>query len=322
KSRHNLTVLTGALTERILLDGHRAIGVEVQHGGQHQQFRANAEVICSGGAINSPQLLMLSGIGERNDLRAAGIEPRHELPGVGRNLQDHLDICTLVEVTKGKTYDMGFLREALIGLQYFLTGGGIGTTNAAEAGGFVKSKYAEERPDIQLHFVPALLDDHGRNRLPGQGMTIHACQLRPSSHGRIRLRDALPDSPPRIDPNYLSADGDLAVLREGVRIAREIFSASTFASWRGKEIFPGSDAISDAEIDAFIRRKAETVYHPVGSCRMGNDDMAVVDDELRVHGIVGLRVVDASVMPTLVSGNTNAPVIMIAEKAADMIRGR
>jgi choline dehydrogenase len=323
RSRPNLTVLTGALSERILLDGKRAVGVQVRRRGRQETWHAASEVICCGGTINSPQLLMLSGIGDARDLKACGVEVRHDLPGVGRNLQDHLDVCTLMEVTQGRTYDMGFLRETLVGLQYFLTGGGIGTTNAAEAGGFVKSRHAEDnRPDIQLHFVPALLDDHGRNRLPGQGMTIHACQLRPHSRGRIRLRDTLPDSPPRIDPNYLSAEGDLQVLRDGLRIAREIFSASAFQPVRGKEIFPGASVKNETEIDAFIRRKAETIYHPAGTCRMGSDEMAVVDDQLRVRGIEGLRVVDASVMPTLVSSNTNAPVVMIAEKTADLIHGK
>ena len=322
RSRPNLTILTDALTERILLDGKRAIGVQVRRRWKEENWHASREVICCGGTINSPQLLMLSGIGDARDLRACGVQPHHDLPGVGRNLQDHLDICTLVEVTEGRTYDMGFLRETLVGLQYFLTGGGVGTTNAAEGGGFVRSRHAEnDRPDIQLHFVPALLDDHGRNKLPGQGMTIHACQLRPYSRGRIRLRDALPGSPPRIDPNYLAEPQDLRVLREGVHIAREIFGTDAFAPVRGREIFPGETVQDEASMDDFIRRKAESIYHPAGTCRMGSDEMAVVDDQLRVRGIEGLRVADASVMPTLVSGNTNAPVVMIAEKAADMVRG-
>lgn len=319
--RSNLRVITGALTERVRLDGRRACGIDVRHKGRQLALQAEREVILCGGAINSPQLLMLSGIGDPGVLRDAGVPLQHELPGVGRNLQDHLDCCTLVEVRNASTYDMGMLGEALVGLQYFLTRKGIGTSNAAEAGGFVRSRLAQdERPDIQLHFVPALLDDHGRNRLPGKGMTIHACLLRPRSRGYIGLRSSDPAVAPVIQPNYLQHPDDLPLMREAVRIARAIFSMDAFAPVRAAEIHPGEQASDQQAVDAFIRAKAESVYHPVGSCRMGNDGMAVLDSQLRVRGIDGLRVVDASVMPEIVSGNTNAPVIMIAEKAADMIR--
>jgi len=218
------------------------------------------------------------------------------------------------------TYDR--LSDAAVALRYLLRRDGPGTSNIAEGGGFVRTRHArDERADLQFHFIPALLDDHGRKRLPGDGYTMHACMLRPQSRGTIRLKSANPADPPAINANYLSdADGyDLRMLVEGVRLSREIFAAPAFDAYRGSEIFPGSAVQSDADIAAFIRRKAETVYHPVGTCRMGAGDDAVVDSELRVHGIAGLRVVDASVMPSLPGGNTNAPTIMIAERAADLI---
>lgn len=319
-NRPNLTVITGALTEKIIIESRCARGVVVMHRGERKQYRARREVMVSGGAINSPQLLMLSGIGPADHLRSLNIDVQHDLPGVGSNLQDHLDTCTLVEVSHGSTYDMNPLVEAWVGLKWFLTRSGVGSTNAAEAGGFIRSPLETSgRPDIQLHFVPALLDDHGRNRLPFRGMTIHACHLRPGSRGDIRLQSNNPSAAPGIQPNYLSHPDDLPALRAATRIAREIFSADAFKAARKRELQPGDDCQSDSEIDAFIRNKAETIYHPVGTCRMGSDAEAVVDAQLKVHGIEGLRVVDASIMPTIVSGNTNAPVIMIAEKAAHMI---
>lgn len=320
RKRANLHVITGALAMRIeISDGH-ARGVRFRMGSSEYRATASHEILSCGGAINSPQLLMLSGIGPAEHLERHGIRVVADLAGVGRNLQDHLDICTLMEVRHPVTYDMGPLREAAIALEYLFTRRGIGSTNAAEAGGFIRSPLAaDSRPDIQLHFVPALLDDHGRNRLRGRGMTIHACNLRPQSRGWLKLNSADPFDKPLIQPNYLSVEKDFDVLVEAVAISRDIFQAAPFDSWRGQEISPGSEFTRDADIRNFIRQKAETIYHPVGSCRMGSDDDAVVDPELRVKGIEGLRVVDASVMPTLISGNTNAPVIMIAEKAADLV---
>jgi len=317
--RSNLTVLTRALTRRVLLENGYAKGVEVTHKGQLQQF-FGAEAILCGGAVNTPQLLMLSGIGPADHLQATGIEVQHELAGVGQNLQDHLDICTLVSSSSHATYDK--LNHALAGLKYLFGKRGPATSNLAEGGGFVSSSLAtDQRPDVQFHFVPAMLDDHGRNRLPGRGMTIHACPLRPQSRGEIRLKSGDPTKAPAILPNYLQVDYDLEMMLECVGLAKEIFSQDAFKPHRDGFIFPEESVRSKDQMIDFIRRKAETVYHPVGTCKMGNDPMAVVDSELRVHGIDKLRVVDASIMPTLISGNTNAPVIMIAEKCADsMIR--
>jgi choline dehydrogenase len=326
KPRANLTVRTHALTQRIDFDRARATGVSYLHRGRPASAKARREVLLCGGAINSPQLLMLSGIGASGELRRHGIDVRVDLPGVGANLQDHLDVCTLQHATKRVTYDR--VSDARIAFDYFLRGhSGPGTSNIAEAGGFVRSRLAPDaRADVQFHFVPAMLDDHGRHRLPGDGYTLHACFLRPRSRGRIGLASANPADKARIQPDYLSdAEGfDLAMMLECAKLSRELFAQKAFDAYRGAPIFPARSNASDEELLAFIRAKAETVYHPVGSCRMGaaDDAGAVLDPQLRVRGVDGLRVVDASVMPKLIGGNTNAPTIMIAERAADLIRGR
>ncbi len=319
RGRANLQVVTHAATERVLLAGGRAVGVEYRHRGQLRRAEAG-QVILSGGALNSPQLLMLSGIGPAAALRAHGLRVEVDNAGVGANLQDHLDICTLTRCTQPITYDK--TNDVAIALQFLLRRSGIGTSNIAEAGGFLRSRLApDERCDLQFHFVPALLDDHGRNRMPGYGYTLHACALRPKSRGHLALRSADPAQKIAIHANYLSdADGfDLRMLVEAARVSREILAQPAFAPYRGDEIFPGAATASDAELVAFIRRKAESIYHPVGTCRMGNDDAAVVDSELRVRGVDALRVVDASVMPVLPGGNTNAPTVMIAERASDLL---
>jgi choline dehydrogenase len=239
----------------------------------------------------------------------------HDLPGVGRNLQDHLDVCTLVHSKQDLTYDN--LSDIAVGLRYLFGKQGPGSSNIAEAGGFLASRHAsDDRPDIQMHFVPAFLDDHGRNKLPGHGMTIHACALRPESRGNLTLNSADPRKPPAIRPGYLSEEYDRQMMLECVRLTREIFAQEAFRPYAGTELFPGEDAHSEKAVMDFIRSKAESIYHPVGTCKMGIDEMAVVDPSLAVRGMEGLSVVDASVMPTLVSGNTNAPTIMIAEKFA------
>jgi len=310
--RPNLTVSTHSLAEQILFEGNRATGVAYRK--KRKRLTATAgKVILAGGAINSPQLLMLSGIGPADHLRSVGIDVRHELNGVGQNLQDHLDVCTLFNTHEPVGYDQ--LNDLLVGLRYAFGRKGPGSSNIAEAGGFIVSEHAtDDRPDIQMHFVPALLDDHGRNILPGHGMTIHACTLRPESRGELTLKSADPTQAPAMQPRYLTAEYDRVMMLECVRMARLIFSQKAFDPHRGEEIFPGPSAQSDEDIMQFIRNKAETIYHPIGTCKMGTDDMAVVDPDLNVHGIEGLSVVDASIMPTLVSGNTNAPAIMIAEK--------
>jgi len=320
RARRNLTVRTRALVTRILFAGSRAVGVEYREGGALAQVRAEREVLVSAGVVGSPQLLLLSGIGPAQDLEALGIAVNANRAEVGHNLQDHLDFCTVNRCSQPLTYDFTRTQMLMVALRYFLTHSGPGVSNVAEAGAFVRTALAPDaRPDVQLHFVPAQLDDHGRNRLPGHGFTVHACVLRPASRGVITLRSSRPDERPRIEARYLSQPGDLEVLLEGMRLSREIIAASPFAPFRGAEVFPGEGLRTPAELTAVVRRKAETIYHPVGSCRMGRDEAAVVDSELRVRGVEGLRVVDASVMPRLIGGNTNAPTLMIAEKAAELL---
>ena len=319
--RPNLTVLTGALTLGLDFSGNRVSGVRYRRRGRTVSVRAEREVLLCGGAINSPQLLMLSGIGPARDLEKLGISVRTNLDQVGANLQDHLDVCTLTRCSQPITYD--HLNELRVGLRYFLYHEGEGTSNIAEAGGFlVSGRGRNDRPDVQMHFVPALLDDHGRNRLPGDGYTVHACALRPESRGRISLRSTDPLTAPVIRANYLSEPEDLEMMLECVRLSREVLQQPAFKPYRGHEIYPGNEVSGREGLIDFIRGKAESIYHPVGTCRMGSDDQAVVDPELKVRGIEGLRVIDASIMPTLVGGNTNAPTIMIAEKASDLILGK
>jgi len=317
--RANLTVLTRALSTKLLLHGGRVTGVEYVRNGKPERA-SGGEVVLSGGAINSPQLLMLSGIGPADHLRETGIDVEHELPGVGGNLQDHLDICTLVSTSSHATYDK--TNHTLAGLRYLLGRRGPATSNLAEGGGFVCSALARDaRPDVQFHFLPAMLDDHGRRQLSGRGMTIHACYLRPESRGDIRLKTANPRAAPLIRPNYLQSGRDFEMMLECARLGKEIFMQAAFDPYREGFIYPEASVASADDLADFVRRKAETVYHPVGTCKMGNDPLAVVDADLRVHGLEGLRVVDASIMPTLVSGNTNAPTIMIAEKCAAAMLG-
>ena len=321
RGRANLEVRTGVLVEKILLDHGRAVGVQLRRGRRGNERIEAGEVHVCAGTINTPQLLMLSGLGPADHLRDHGIKVIADLADVGGQLQDHLDICTVVgSPLKHLTYD--HLNQLGTAIRWWRHRDGPGSSNIAESGGFVRSALAEdERCDIQFHFVPAQLDDHGRHRLPGDGYTVHACYLHPRSRGQLRLRSADPAQPVAIHANYLgdSEGHDMQRMIEAARLSREILAQSAFDHCRGRPVFPERELETDADYIDFIRRKAETVYHPVGSCRMGKDDRAVLDSELRVRGVQALRVVDASVMPSLPTGNTNAPTIMIAERASALI---
>ena len=327
-NRPNLQVITGAQTTRILLEGAsgrpRAVGVEFLQNGQRQELRAAREVLLSAGALQSPQLLMLSGIGPGGQLHQHGIPVQHELPGVGRNLQDHVDVVTVYDAPQlTDLFGLSFkgALNVLRGIaEWRRTRSGMLTTNFAEAGGFIRSQAGEAIPDLQLHFVVGKLVDHGRTTTTGHGYSCHVCLLRPKSRGSVRLAgpDAL--AAPLIDPNFLGERDDVNRLIRGFKLMRSILSQPALARFGAQELPASAVAKTDMQIEQFIRNHADTIYHPAGSCRMGPGETDVVDAQLRVHGVQGLRVVDASVMPSLIGGNTNAPVIMIAEKAAAMIR--
>ena len=324
-SRANLRAETGARIVRILIEGGRAVGVEYLQDGQTRRAMAESEVLVCAGAAQSPQILQLSGIGDPDELRQVGIDTVHALPGVGANLQDHLDLSLAWEtpsVRSAYSHSRG-ARRLTTGLSYMLLGQGPGRQNYLEAGAFLKSRPDVEAPDLQLHCVLAIMRDHGKVPATADGFTIHVCQLRPESRGRVSLRSADPLADPAIFCNYLATDEDRRALRAGFDIVRDLAAQPALAAIARREVAPGPGIGSDDEIEAWMRRSAETIYHPVGTCRMGasGDPMAVVDNTLKVVGLGGLRVIDASVMPTLVGGNTNAPTIMIAEKAADMILG-
>ncbi|MDD2844336.1 MAG: choline dehydrogenase [Rhodoferax sp.] len=323
-SRPNLKVFTGARTTRILLDGKRAVGVEYLHEGQTRRLKCRREVLLSAGAIQSPQMLMLSGIGPREHLLAHQIAPIHHLPGVGQHLHDHIDMVQVVDAPRAKDLfgvSTGATVKLLKGIfEWRKTRSGLLTTNFAEAGGFIRSDAAEALPDLQLHFVIGKLINHGRTTTLGHGYSCHVCLLRPVSRGSVRLASKDPLALPLVDPAFLSAPDDLARMVRGFKLMRNILQQPALAQFGGRELSVTASARNDDEIAQAIRNLADTIYHPVGSCRMGPGDLDVVDAELRVHGLQGLRVVDASIMPRIVSGNTNAPVIMIAEKAAAMIK--
>jgi choline dehydrogenase len=325
EARPNLTVLVNARATRVLFDGRRAVGVRYFDGARYVDVMANREVILAAGALGSPQLLLLSGVGPRAELEQHGVAVVHELPGVGRNLQDHLD--AMVSVRSRTRLGFSFhplslwrvLRELV---RYILFRRGDFTSNVAEAGGFLKSSPSEPQPDLQLHFVPLVNVHHGqdlRGMVRWHGYSLMVCNLRPKSRGYVALASGDPLAPPLIQPAYGEDPGDLDKLVAGLKLARQILAQPAFDPHRRVELEPGEAVQSDAELRDWVRAHAETVYHPVGTCRMGLDDLAVVDAELRVRGIHGLRVVDASIMPTLIGGNTNGPTTMIAEKGAEMI---
>jgi len=316
RNRNNVHVVTGAQVERIILDQNRAMGVRYRIKGQDEVARCSREIILAGGAINSPQLLMLSGIGPADHLASVGITPLFDLPGVGANLQDHLDAALLQFCKTRDTYDTANKLMSLY--RYWKHKQGPGTSPIAESGGFLSTRQGLSAPDVQLHFLPVMVIDHGRTKLKQNGYSLHVCTLRPESKGTIRLASSDPLQHPLIDANYLAERRDLDTLIAGVKMGREIFAQAGLDPYRAAEFQPGASVKTDVEIEQWIRAKCETIYHPVGTCKMGpdSDAMAVVDNQCRVRGIERLRVVDASVMPTLVGGNTNAPTIMIAEHVA------
>jgi len=316
--RKNLTVLTQAHAARVVLEKRRAVGIEYIRGGAVEMVRVEREVIVAGGAVNSPQLLMLSGIGPGEEIRRAGVDVLHDLPGVGKNLQDHVMVS--VGYFCSKPVSMASAESLGNVLRYLLFKRGPLVSNVAEAGIFRRTWEGLSEPDLQLLFGPAYYVNHGlkprKEHCFGFGPTLVA----PESRGSIGLKSSDPLEAPAICANYLSTASDMRVVVEGVKLSRAIAQSRAFEGLRGEELHPGASVQSDGEIAEFIRAEAETLYHPVGTCRMGSDAMAVVDARLRVRGIEGLRVVDASVMPRIPCGNTNAPTIMIAEKAAEMIR--
>ncbi|MFD1684131.1 GMC family oxidoreductase [Halobellus litoreus] len=316
--RSNLTARTGAQVTELLFDGDRVVGVEYDDGDGRQTVHAEEEVVLSAGAINTPQLLLLSGIGPAEHLRSHDVDVAVDLPGVGRNLQDHLLVAVNYSCTGTTTRDdTGTLDDVV---EYHAQGSGRLSSNGGEAGGFLRSDPSLDRPDVQFHFGPGYFMRHGfENPDEGHGFYVAATQVRPESRGRIELRSDDPFDEPAIDPRYLTEREDVDTMVEGVRRAREVAQAEPFDEYRGEEVWPGEDVESDEAIAEQVREHAQTIYHPVGTCKMGDGESAVVDDRLRVHGVSGLRVVDASVMPRIVGGNTNAATLAIAEKAADLI---
>ena len=290
-----------------------------------KQIRAE-EIILSGGAINSPQLLMLSGIGNGDHLKSVGVDVLHHLPGVGENLQDHLEVYVVQECKKPVSLyaEQRGLKMVQVGLNWFLNQKGAASTTHLESGGFLRTKAEISHPDIQIHFFPAQVQDHGRRPPDIEAYQAHVGPMRATSRGWIKLKSNNPMEAPLIDPNYLSTEQDKWELRQCVRLIREIFGQQAFNEFRGREVAPGSDVQSDEELDQFIREKSDTDYHPSCTCKMGSvtDPLAVVDNEAKIIGLENLRVVDASIMPSIISGNLNAPTIMMAEKLADAIRKR
>lgn len=323
--RKNVSLIKG-LARRIVIENHRATGVEIDVQGQIQVVKARREVIVAASSINSPKLLMLSGIGPAAHLRLNGIDVVADRPGVGANLQDHMEIYFQQECTQPITLNskLGLISKGLIGLQWLLTGKGDGASNHFESCGFVRSAAGVPYPDIQFHFLAGAIRYDGKAAAPGHGFQAHVGPMRSKSRGSVSLRSGDPKDAPVIRFNYMSHEDDWTEFRHCVRLTREIFAQSAFDPYRGREIQPGSDVTSDEAIDDFIREHAESAYHPCGTCKMGavNDNLAVVDPECRVIGVEGLRVADSSIFPRITNGNLNAPSIMVGEKASDHILGR
>ena len=326
RKRANLSVIQHALARRILFEGTRAVGIEYERGGRRWQIRARKEVILSGGPINSVQLLKLSGIGPAGELKQQGIDVVADRPGVGANLQDHLEFYFQMACSRPVTLyrHANLLGKALVGAEWLFLRRGIGASNQFETCGFIRSRAGIRYPDIQFHFFPMAINYDGSSLATEHGFQAHVGPMRSKSRGTVTLRSADPCEHPRIRFNYMSHPDDWAEMRACVRLTREIFQQPAFAPWRGREIQPGADCVSDEAIDAFIADKVESALHPSGTCKMGNrvDPLAVVDPELRVIGVDRLRVIDSSVMPSITTGNLNAPTIMIGEKGADHVLGR
>jgi choline dehydrogenase len=326
RNRRSLSIVKSAAVSRVLFEGRRAVGVEYIANGATTQVRARRGVVLSSGSINSPQLLKLSGIGPAAELRKHGIDVLADRPGVGANLQDHLEVYVQMACRQPITLYgvMGLFAKARIGLTWMLFRTGLGATNHFEVGGFVRSRAGIDYPDVQFHFLPAAVSYDGNSLATRHGFQIHAGSMRSKSRGSVQLRSAAPGDAPLIRFNYMSHPDDWQEMRSAIRLARELYKSPAFEPYRGEELAPKPEAISDEALDAFIRARAESAYHPCGTCRMGqaDDRTAVVDPQTRVIGVDGLHVADASIIPQITNGNLNGPTLMLAEKAADHILGR
>jgi choline dehydrogenase len=322
RNRDNLRIVTGALATKIVFEGRRAAGIDYQHNGEISSAVARREIVLSGGAINSPQLLQLSGVGPAALLKSLGIEVVADVPGIGNSLQDHYQARNVYECTRPLTVNdevRSPLRKVAAALRWALFRTGPLAIGAGHVGLFARTRPELETPDVQFHFIRFSADGPGGKLHDFSGFTVSVCQLRPESRGSIHIRSANPQEPPAIQPNYLDTQGDRDTMVAGMRLARKIIEIPDMKAYVRREVLPGPNVNSDQEMLEYIRDYGSTIFHPTSTCRMGQDDMAVVDERLRVRGLEGLRVADASVMPTVVSGNTNATCIMIGEKAADMI---
>ncbi len=321
--RDNLTLKKGVVTRRILLEGKRAVGVEFEKGGNIEHAMADKEVISSAGSVGSPQLLQLSGIGSREVLESAGVDVQHELPGVGENLQDHLEVYFQFHCKQPITLNskLDLISKGMIGTEWILTRKGLGATNHFESCAFIRSREGLKWPNVQYHFLPAAMRYDGKAAFDGHGFQVHVGPNKPESRGYVRIKSADPHAKPAILFNYITTEQDRQDWRDTIRLTREIMDQNAMDTFRGDEIQPGKDVQSDEAIDRWVKENVESAYHPSCTCKMGAEDdaMAVLDEQCRVRGIQGLRVVDSSVFPTILNGNLNAPTIMVAERAADMI---
>lgn len=324
KSRPNLTIVTHALVHKVLLQGRQAVGVQYAHRKKIQQASVRKEVLLSAGSIGSPHILQLSGIGPKQVLEEAGIACQHDLPGVGQNLQDHLEFYFQFKCKQPITLngELDLWSKFKIGVRWVLTKKGLGATNHFESCGFIRSKAGVEWPDLQYHFLPAAMRYDGKEAFAGHGFQVHIGHNKPKSRGSVEVVSASPELAPKIRFNYLQHQDDIQGFRDCVRLTREIINQPALDSYRGEEIQPGEHIETDDEIDRFVRANVESAYHPSCSCKMGSDPMAVVDAETKVIGLQGLRVIDSSIFPTIPNGNLNAPTIMVAERAADIIKGK